>query len=271
MQINRDKRNILQQEKFLTPGYTPDKLVHREDEVEEIKNSIKPMFKWKSPQNLFIYGPPGTCKTSCVKRALDDLDNNTTATPVYVNAWNYDTRTSCYAKILHNLGIPLPRKGKPVDVLYDRIVETASKKKDLVIAIDEVDQLGAELSKTLYDLVTIDRDLDTRSALIVIGYEPNTLETLDRRVRSRLAPKRINFSPYQREELIDILETKVKRAFRPETVGQEVIKRIADFVASKSGDCRMAQGILMRAGRLANSKKSQELHIDLVEEVLESY
>ncbi|MFB6076217.1 MAG: Cdc6/Cdc18 family protein, partial [Candidatus Aenigmatarchaeota archaeon] len=211
----QEGEGILRAENYLTSEYTPNELPHREEEMEEIANSIRPMFKKRKPENLFIYGPPGTGKTSCVKHVQDELDNNTTATSVYVNAWNYDTRTSCYAKILHSLGVPFPRKGKPVDVLYDRIIETASKKKKLVIAIDEIDQLGAEKSKTLYDLVRIDKgEEDFEVAVIVIGYKADTLTDLDSRARSSLSPKTLEYSGYKKHELIDILNRRVEKAFR---------------------------------------------------------
>lgn len=262
-------KGILRAENFLTSEYTPDKLPHREEELEEIANSIKPMFHLRKPENLFLYGSPGTGKTSCVQNVLREVENNTTATSVYVNAWNYDTRTSCYAKILHSLGVALPRKGKPVDVLYDRIIETARKKEEMVIAIDEVDQLGAEKSKTLYDLARIDKsEEDFRLALIVIGYQPDTLSGIDSRARSSLSPKTIEFSPYKKHELIDILSERVEKAFRPDSVKRGIIEKIAEFTANKSGDCRMALEILMKVGRKADYERSNKVRLEDVENVL---
>ena len=266
-----DKREILQNERPLTPGFIPEKLLHRQDKVREIKDSIRPMIKGKKPENLFLCGPPGTCKSSRVKKALKELNDNSTASTVYVNAWNYDTRTSCYAKILHNLGVPMPRKGKPVDVLYDRIVEAASKKRSLVIAVDEIDQLGAEMSKTLYDLATLGDKENVKAGLIMIGCDPQALTKLDRRVKSRLSPKTIEFPSYTEEELRDILDAKVSEAFHQEAVSEQAIHMIAAFVANKSGDCRLALKILMKAGRRANSKGLDRLQVSILEETLESY
>lgn len=247
----QEGKGILRAENFLTSEYTPDKLPHREEEIKEIANSIRPMFQRRKPENLFVYGPPGTGKTSCVKHVQKELENNTTATPVYVNAWNYDTRTSCYAKILHSLGVPFPRKGKPVDVLYDRIVETASKKKNLVIAIDEIDQLGAEKSKTFYDLVRMEREEeDFEVAVIVIGYKADTLSDLDSRAGSSFSPRTMHFSPYKKHELVDILNKRVEKAFRPVKVDNETIAPKAEFGTDNERDCRMILHMLMRVAEI---------------------
>jgi cell division control protein 6 len=66
-------------------------------------------------------------------------------------------------------------------------------------------------------------------------------------------------------QLEQILKERVKQAFRPGTVPEEVIEVIAESVAEKSGDCREALETLLRAGRKADQEGESEVTVESLE------
>jgi len=74
----------------------------------------------------------------------------------------------------------------------------------------------------------------------------------------------LQFNPYNAHQLTQILEKRVEQAFRPGSVPDEVIQRIADQAAENSGDCRQALEILLRAGRKADRESDSEVSIDRI-------
>ncbi len=68
---------IIRNEEALTFEYVPKLLPHREGQVEEIANSIKPMLNGAKGTNLFITGAPGIGKTASLKWVLRELGEHT--------------------------------------------------------------------------------------------------------------------------------------------------------------------------------------------------
>lgn len=184
---------------------------------------------------------------------------------MYINCWQYNSRSSLLTQLLIELGYPAPRKGKPVDELLSRIREWMDKNRGVAIALDEFDQLE-DSTEIIYDLEMLNSDAEGQLGLVLISnQQPETVE-LDPRSRSRLNCQTLQFKPYTIDKLKQILDDRVEQAFRPGTVPEEVTQRIAEAVASQSGDCREALSLLLRAGRKADTEGGNEVTVDTLQE-----
>lgn len=74
----------------------------------------------------------------------------------------------------------------------------------------------------------------------MISNQPPAELYLDPRSRSRINVETLPFTPYAKEELIEILEKRMDQAFYPGTISSDVLEVIAEHVAETSGDCREA-------------------------------
>jgi len=247
------EEGILRSEYYLSESYLPERLPHREKEIEEIVLIIKPFIYGRSANNLVISGPPGTGKTSCVRHILNQVSENTDVNTAYINCWNYNTRASLYAKILQEQGIAIPRQGRPLDAYYEMLLEFIKKQGRLLIALDEFDQLH-EKSQAIYDLVGINQFYENSLALIIISYKREGVKDLSHRAISRLNPKLLEFKPYSKVEILDILRERVELAFRPNSVQEEALEVIAEKAMEHNGDARIAIELLLEAGRQADLK-----------------
>jgi len=251
---------VLRSEAYLTPDHIPDEPVGRNREIERIADAVRPLTKKKKPENLLVYGPAGVGKTTSVKHVFNQMEEQTTAKAVYINAWQYNTRPSLLTELLIQLGYPAPRKGKPVDELLSKIREWLDKNRGVALAIDEFDQLD-EKTEVIYDLQMVNEQADSSLGVVMVSNQPPERVQLDPRSQSRLNCQTLQFNSYNAPQLQEILEKRVEQAFKPGTVPDNVIEKIAEQVAGNSGDCRKALELLLRAGRKADRQGNSELEV----------
>jgi cell division control protein 6 len=162
---------------------------------------------------------------------------------------------------LIQLGYPAPRKGKPVDELLSKIREWLNKNRGVAVALDEFDQLE-DRTEIIYDLQMLNEDSENQLGVVMVSNQHPTTIELDPRSRSRLNCQTLEFNSYNAAQLEQILEKRVEQAFRPGSVPDSVITKIAEQVAENSGDCRQALSLLLQAGREAERKEASNIQIE---------
>lgn len=236
----------------------------RETEIERIADAVRPLTRRKTPENLLVYGPAGVGKTTCVKHVFDRLETEAGAESVYINAWQYNSRSSLLTELLIQLGYPAPRKGKPVDELLSKLREWLDKNRGVAVAIDEFDQLD-EKTEIIYDLQMLNQEAENSLGLIMVSNQPPSKVHLDPRSQSRLNCQTLQFNSYNAPQLQKILKKRVEQAFKPGTVPGDVLEEVAENVAENSGDCREALETLLRAGRKAEQKGLKKVKLQEIE------
>lgn len=241
---------VFRSEESLSPQYVPDMPVGRDAEVAELRSALETMARRSVPENVWVHGRAGMGKTSCVRHALEQVEDETGLKPVYINCWQYNSRSALITELLIQLGYPAVRRGKSVDELVSKLEIWLDRNRDVAVALDEVDQLD-DLAEVLYDLQHVDAAADNDLGIVMVSNQPPDEVTLDQRTESRLSYRTVEFEPYSADQIEDILKHRVERAFRPGAVTGEVIPRIAAHVAEEDGDCRSALKLLLEAGRTA--------------------
>ena len=177
---------------------------------------------------------------------------------IYINCWQYDSRFSLLTQLLIELGYPVPRKGRPVDELLSRIQEFVDKSRGVAVVLDEFDKLGDQ-TEVVYDLRMLSHESDQFLGTVLVSNQGPETVNIDPRSESRLNCQTLVFEPYSKSELVEILEARTQQAFRPGSVSDEVIQRIAEQAAPKGGDCREALGSLLRPGRWTDRRGLDEV------------
>lgn len=254
---------IFKDERFLYPEFVPEKLPHRDAEIDSLVFSIKPVTEGKKPQNSIVLGKSGTGKTAAVKYVLKELEEfSDRAKSIYLNCFEFNTRHGILTEISNFLGEPTPRRGIATDEAYTRLI-IALKHASFtpIIILDEVDQLANanEASKLFYDLLRIVEHEKQRLGLVLISNDFSFSSKLDSRVKSSLAHQTILFEPYEPRQLKDILKERAQYAFHSTALGNESINVAAAHAAKLGGDARIAIDCLLRAGRLAERENAKQL------------
>ena len=259
---------------ILRPAYLPDRLPHREAQIEQLVQVLAPALRGERPSNLLIYGLTGTGKTAVVKFLENELRKADTAGTVhylYLNCQVVDTPYGVLAHIANSVsGSPqdeVPFTGLSVDRVYQLLLERLDARRRVVlVALDEIDRIVAKNGDDfLYPLTKVNEDL-RRSCLSLIGIsnELKFTEYLDPRVRSRLGDEKMVFPPYNAGELQDILTERARLAFPDGVVGPESLSLMAALAAQEHGDARRALDLLRVSAEIVERAGDERIGADHV-------
>jgi cell division control protein 6 len=259
-----DDSLIIKDEDVLLPDYMPDELVHRDKDLQVIADSIKPLIKRRTPDNLFIHGPSGCGKTACVKHILKQLTEHSSAVlPVYVNCWENHTQMSVYNRIIEEMRLPLPRRGLASDEIFVRITQyVRNYKKPVLLILDEMD--GLIHDKLLY-VVSRANEKNLTFGIIGITNNKDLLSDLDSRVRTSLRFSDFEFKEYSEEQLLSILRMRAERALAPGSYDERLLTKVVRSVDNASA--RVAIERLWKSAKYAEKAGRAKMMLQDVEDV----
>ncbi len=267
-------KELFKNESYLYPEHVPERLPHRESEIDALAFAFTPVTKGKKPQNVFLYGNSGTGKTATAKYVLKELEEfSDRAKSLYINCFEQNTRHAILASITNFLGTPIPRRGTGTDEIYDSMVSALRKASFTpIIVLDEIDQIQtvSEASSLLYDLLRVSENEKARFGIILVSNDFSFTSKLDGRVKSSLMEESIEFKQYSPQQLKDILQERVQYAFVNEALEKEVVNVAAAHAAKKGGDARIAIEALLKAGRVAERENSSQVSIEHLRRAFES-
>lgn len=271
-----EKDTLFNNKTVLLSSFTPDKLLHRENEISQVSYILAPVLKGFKPNNIFIYGTCGTGKTICTNFVLNQLlkvskKSKNNIKTIYVNCKmkkTADTEYRLFAQFLRELGECVPDTGLPTDVVIRKFFEAAdSKKQNIIIILDEIDNLVKKVGDDfLYNLTRASTELKNATISIIgITNDLSFRDNLDLRIKSSLSEEEILFKPYDATQLKDILTGRVSEGFKNGVINDFVLNKAAALAAQEHGDARRALDLLRVAGELAERSGDMtitEEHID---------
>ncbi|HIH97932.1 MAG TPA: ORC1-type DNA replication protein [Thermoplasmata archaeon] len=259
------EKRIFRNREVLMPSYIPTKLPHREKEIDLLASVSAAALQGETPSNIFIYGKTGTGKTAVTKwvgkelaKAGNHLDKSVHF--FYINCAIVDTKYGVLQNIANHFisqwSERIPFTGWPTEEVYSKLLEAADKAGGVtIITLDEIDKIkGDEL---LYNLSRINSDLtNAKVSVIGISNDLKFTEFLDPRVKSSLGEQSMIFSPYNAEQLKDILEQRAQMAFKDGVASLPIITLCAGIAAQEHGDARKALDLLRISAELAEREQS---------------
>ena len=276
------KDTVFFDKKALQISYTPETILHREDQTKQIANILASVLKGDKPSNLFVYGKTGTGKTLTVKHTTNKLmevaeKEKMPLKVVYINCKlkrSADTEYRLIAQLSTELGTQIPPTGLPTEEVYRKFTKILNKdRSNYILILDEIDQL---VNKTgddvLYNLTRINEEINSQISIIGISNDVMFIDSLDPRVRSSLSEEEIIFPPYNALQIQSILRQRAELAFNKDVIEQGVVEKCAAYAARDHGDARRALELLRVAGEVADRRSSKKIlinHIDEAEEKID--
>ena len=265
-----DEETLFKSEEVFTPSYVPEDYIHRDDQLKELSLSLKPGLRGVNTVNTLLHGPPGTGKTTAVKHLFSEVNKiSSKLVTVYVNCDDYNTRFGIFSRIHEAVyGHSPPDTGKPLNSVKEKIFKKLTKdNKSLVIALDEIDQLF--LNKTIDKLL-----LDLLKAYTTYGYDKvgiigmliddSVMLDLEPKISSIFNPVKIYFPSYSREEVEDILGTRIKYGFYDGVFSPKVFDYVVERTV-EAGDLRVGIDLLRQSALLAERDASRKITLEHAE------
>ncbi len=247
--------------------YVPEKLPHREAQVQRLFSIFRPVGDSGIPANAFLYGSVGTGKTHTAKRFCEEFrryanEHGRGLDHVHVNCRQKMGDDAVLLHILKHFDARFPDRGFSIPEKLDSLRKWIEKQKvHLIVILDEVDVLLKKSgSEIVYTFSRFGEEAGRGNlSMILISQRRDAIDLLDAAAMSTFRrTNAVEFPKYTREELEDILRIRVDLAFHPGSVDGSVVDLISD-VASEYGDARYAIDLLERAGALADEEFSGEV------------
>ncbi|XP_053426805.1 cell division control protein 6 homolog [Nycticebus coucang] len=264
MRLFKQEGTCYQQTKLVLNTAVPDRLPAREKEMNVIRNFLREHICGEKAGSLYLSGAPGTGKTACLSRILQDLKKELKGFKnIMLNCMSLRTAQAVFPAIAQE--ICQEEVSRPAGKDMMRKLEkhmTAEKGPMIVLVLDEMDQLDSKGQDVLYTL--FEWPWLSNSRLILIGIA-NTLDLTDRllprlQARGKCKPRLLNFPPYTRVQIATILQDRLSQVSRDQVLDNAAIQFCARKVSAVSGDVRKALDVCRRAIEIVESDvKSQTI------------
>ena len=145
-----NKESLFAEKKVLQATYTPDTIIHRDQEITNLANILAPSLRLEKPSNVFLYGKTGTGKTLIAKYTTQEIQKvakqrDIPIDVIYLNcklSRVADTEYRLIAQLARELGKEIPPTGLPTDEVYKIFYNAIDdKQRVLILILDEIDQL----------------------------------------------------------------------------------------------------------------------------------
>lgn len=267
--------SIFRDEHVFEIDYLPETFHHRDTQLENLQYALRPAVRGSRPLNAMVRGPPGTGKTTAIKKLFAELGGQHGVQTAHVNCQVDSTRYAVFSRIFETVfEYEPPASGVSFKSLFKQITDHLTDEEAvLTVCLDDVNYLfyEGEASETLYSLL---RAHETHAGakigvlLVSSDLDLDVLTELDSRVQSVFRPEEVFFPAYDESEIVKILEERVRRGFRDGVLGSTELDRVAALTA-ETGDLRVGIDLLRRAGLNAERRASDTVEIEDVETAYE--
>jgi len=269
--------------KVLQGNYTPENILHREQQITQIAEVLAPVLRMEKPSNVFLFGKTGSGKSLVATYTTNKISEiaEKNKIPIKIFYLNCklkrvaDTEYRLISQLCRDFGVEVPSTGLPTDEIYKIFVKSLEKDKILlIIVLDEIDQLVNKTGdEILYNLTRLNLELkESQISFIGISNDLMFTDNLDPRVKSSLSEEEFVFPPYDALQLQQILNERAKLAFKEGIIEEGVIEKCAAHAAREHGDARRALELLRVAGEIAERKNNLKItikHIDMAQAKIE--
>ncbi len=253
----------------------PSGFLHRTQQKNELIMELAPILMGSAVTGVFVYGNPGTGKTGLILDLMEELEqeaknNDVTLKTAYVNCSENRTETVILLEVLNQLNAnkEYPKMGwnraKVIKEVTDILNET---EEQVLIVLDEVDYVLKESGDDiLYRLSRINKNIKSKVSSLVISNDVRVSDYVKPRTQSAFGRVKVIFEPYAAEELYDIINDRVKFAFKTGVVGESILRKISEIESQRDGDARKAMELLDACAKIAIAKKRDKITLDLVDQ-----
>lgn len=286
-QMIQESRTVFLDKYCLENGYFPTELKnlpHRTKEINFLMTRLVDALKGYVPNNIILYGKTGTGKSTVVKSVINQLlieskEQKSKIDVSYLNCENAKTGTAILKQINQQMQNRLSvsntnnKTENSFQAYYREFRRLATEYNGIIIIIlDEIDKLKDRDFISLISRIKETGELDKNICMLGITNDLFFRDSLDARTKSSLGERSFLFTPYNADQLRDILQTRAAIALLPGVLEDETIPLCAAYAAQEHGDARKAIELLKVAAEVTEITKSKtitEQHVKTAKLIIE--
>ena len=241
-------------------NFIPDEILHRDDQIRILVQILKDAERGDKPNNVFIYGKPGTGKTLCTQSVVKEiLKFNNQIHAIYCNMNGIKTIFALVQKLANSLsGDRVKGRGTSLAHAYEVMWSNLNALDGvLILVFDEIDYL--DTSDFLYSILRFQNENLNNLKISIIGISNSITFTqrLDPRVLSSLGEENIVFPIYHAGEIGDIIQKRAEQGFINgiDCLDSSVIPLCSAIATQQAGDARFAIQLLKTAALIAERER----------------
>ncbi len=170
------------------------------------------------------------------------------------------------------LNIKVPKRGISFKEYFSFVEEFIDKGYYIHICVDEFDNLLRDNRKNYESLLYYLTRTSGLSATLITNKIDLAKEITDARVLSSLDTlNAIYFKSYTKEQCRDILEDRIKLAFREGFITDEALDVLATYVAGEGGDIRKGLSILRFCGSYAEKNDISKIDGKTMHDIIQKH
>ncbi|WP_336336240.1 Cdc6/Cdc18 family protein [Haloarcula brevis] len=149
---------IFENKEVLRPSYTPHKLPHREEQINNMATILVTALRGDTPSNILIYGKTGTGKTASAKFVSEELETTSQKYEVpceveYINCEVTDTQYRVLAQLANKF---IDKNAALIDDRVDELEDLRSRAREdtdalEAVAFDSVTDIDSEIESLQAD------------------------------------------------------------------------------------------------------------------------
>jgi len=151
---------IFENKEVLRPSYTPRKLPHREEQINNMATILVTALRGDTPSNILIYGKTGTGKTASAKFVSEELESTSEKYEVpceveYINCEVTDTQYRVLAQLANKF---IDKNEAVIDEQIADLSELRERARDDLRALDDSEFESVEAVTTRIEELEADRE-----------------------------------------------------------------------------------------------------------------
>jgi len=280
--MSRSKLFLRDAQQKLDVSYVPATLPHRKNQIDAIVACFEPLLE-SLPMGFhppLLYGPTGTGKTSCMKKAGEKIESEVreklSLHYVHLNCAVLG-RSYLVAQKMAERVTSIPARGYgEAELLTKTYEELEARDEYMVLVLDDVDELiRRDSGHLLFAITRLEEAAEleaNRILLVLIMKKAKTLMIAQPAARSKVTGPKIEFPPYDYGEMRSIVRQRVRLAFRRDAVSAPATNQIS-FNGARlgSGDARYSIGLLQMSGVAAERRNSTKVRVKHVRTAQQTY
>ena len=254
---------LLRASDALNPTAHPVEPTGRGLVAEQLLDALDPVFDGETPPDCYVWGPKGTGKSVVVRGLFEQLDRllgqaagriytSTRTEPVadiafvYVDGRQAKTGFALLHAVLDSLtSEPVPKQGVGAETMQRRLADRFEPtNRHIVVAVDHVAEPETLSVETVCEQFS---SFESSVSVVLVGRDPPDSVALDCLRNGHT----VEFSPYRRHTLIEVLTTRQTDGLNSTAVSHEQLRALADWAG---GDAHDALAALFSGGLIAEQQ-----------------